>query len=752
MNTEIGIVLAIIYKTENSTGDYFYILKVKSSTSTISVKGNSISKLFVGSKIEFSGKEETYNNQKTINSDFLKIHITPDNKGARGWLLSKPVKGLGDISVEKITQSYNDKLTDALKSVDLLVQCGIKKKIAENLVDAWSRVNIPNDILHLFTYNNLSGRNISKIVNTYGSRLSEVINNNPWQLAKDISGLGFKTADDLARQQRLDMQSKERYFAAINHIVSYEIPLNGSSATTKLEILKEMRKMGLNNGPKNEDALNEMLGWGKDIIECEVTQLISTPDRLRIEQKIASIIKDKIDLMDNQNSLDYNSLIDASEKNLGIDLDVSQKQAALLSLRSPISIITGGPGTGKSTTQAIILDVLNNLNEKTLLLAPTGKAAKRLAEATNSEAKTIHRGLEFDSSSFSFSKNANNPVKEENIIIDEASMSDTELTFAILNATQKSKRVIFVGDKDQLPSVGYGQILKDFIDSDIIPTSKLSVIHRQGNESGIIPAAHMINTHKLPKFNQNDFQLVETLDDQILEKLSTLLINEKSYHTMDDIMVLTPMRKNTFGSINLNKHIKSILNPEQKKSNHTVTIRNKVFSVNDKVMQLRNNYDEFIFNGTTGIITKVGMIDEDEFVEVRFPDQTIVYNSENIDEIEHAWASTIHKVQGSEGKLVVIVISSSHSFMLNKNLIYTAVTRAKNKCIFVGPLKTIELGIKKINSNLRYTPLCNLIRKQCELELIQVNTLPNIVPASTNNPKLEQKNPFKISKKTNPFK
>ena len=752
MNTEIGIVLAIIYKTENSTGDYFYILKVKSSTSTISVKGNSISKLFVGSKIEFSGKEETYNNQKTINSDFLKIHITPDNKGARGWLLSKPVKGLGDISVEKITQSYNDKLTDALKSVDLLVQCGIKKKIAENLVDAWSRVNIPNDILHLFTYNNLSGRNISKIVNTYGSRLSEVINNNPWQLAKDISGLGFKTADDLARQQRLDMQSKERYFAAINHIVSYEIPLNGSSATTKLEILKEMRKMGLNNGPKNEDALNEMLGWGKDIIECEVTQLISTPDRLRIEQKIASIIKDKIDLMDNQNSLDYNSLIDASEKNLGIDLDASQKQAALLSLRSPISIITGGPGTGKSTTQAIILDVLNNLNEKTLLLAPTGKAAKRLAEATNSEAKTIHRGLEFDSSSFSFSKNANNPVKEENIIIDEASMSDTELTFAILNATQKSKRVIFVGDKDQLPSVGYGQILKDFIDSDIIPTSKLSVIHRQGNESGIIPAAHMINTHKLPKFNQNDFQLVETLDDQILEKLSTLLINEKSYHTMDDIMVLTPMRKNTFGSINLNKHIKSILNPEQKKSNHTVTIRNKVFSVNDKVMQLRNNYDEFIFNGTTGIITKVGMIDEDEFVEVRFPDQTIVYNSENIDEIEHAWASTIHKVQGSEGKLVVIVISSSHSFMLNKNLIYTAVTRAKNKCIFVGPLKTIELGIKKINSNLRYTPLCNLIRKQCELELIQVNTLPNIVPASTNNPKLEQKNPFKISKKTNPFK
>jgi exodeoxyribonuclease V alpha subunit len=426
----------------------------------------------------------------------------------------------------------------------------------------------------------------------------------------------------------------------------------------------------------------------------------------------------------------------------GLVLDDSQREAAAKAISNNVSIITGGPGTGKSTTQKIILDVLQRESEETiLLLAPTGRAAKRLTEATGQEAFTIHRGLGFDSESFSFQHHSGNPLKASTVIIDEFSMVDNHMAYSLIQALRNNARIIIVGDDQQLPSVSQGQVLADFIQSNAIPTARLNVIHRQAEESGIIKAAHDINHKKVPDDNGKDVLFFETSDDNLIKQKILHLVTEElprqNYDINEDVMILTPMRKNSLGAWALNDIIKNAINPAiENNPKHSVEFRDKWWSVKDKVMQLRNDYDKEVFNGTIGTVEKIEYDDDEPILVVDFGDIVARYSEKDVNDLDHCWASTVHKVQGSETKVAAILTHTSHSFMLNKNLIYTGATRPKEKCFFIGDKQAFQKGINKTDATQRNTSLCYQIRKYCDMD---INYNPEKVIESSNSLKNKSK-------------
>ena len=742
----------VIFSKVNPAGDIFYILAVKENKSvnteesdlmsflkidpTYTVKGKSTVHLKEGMDIEFTGQETIYKDQKQIIANFLKPHVPMTTKGALGWLMSKPVKGVGEKTVKKIASRFPSNLADVLNDVETLhVEAGISLKQAQDIADAWMCVNIPNEILELFTISKMTPSLIAKCVNKYGARLTEILNEDPWLLAMEVSGLGFKTADIIAKELGIDLEQQSRYEAAIRHVMQNDLKSQGHTGVSKADLIKMVSKLGIIGNQKIENAIDIALAKGYAIVEDQVSKLVFDPEVLYNEINIANKM---VDLAEFNNEISYEEAIDRIvkvENYNGLTLDESQREAAALAITNNVCIITGGPGTGKSTTQKIILDVLErNPEERVLLLAPTGRAAKRLQETTGEQAFTIHRGLGFDADNFGFKHDASNPLKASTIIIDEFSMVDNDIAYALTQAIAAGTRLIIVGDDQQLPSVSQGQVLSDLINSEVIPVARLNVIHRQAEESGIINAAHAINKGLAPEDNKKDVFVVEQNRDDDIEKEILNLINttlpELGIDINNELMILTPMRKNNLGATHLNDIVKASINPPKENDRkHSVEIRGKWYSVKDRVMHLRNDYEKEVFNGTIGKIEKIEYDEDDPILVVDYGDLVARYTDKDIMDIDHCWASTVHKVQGSETKVAVIVTTMTHNFMLNRNLIYTAATRPKELCYFVGNKNALKLGVKKTDANKRNTSLLNQLRKSAGLELKEIQ-----LPSRKNDP------------------
>ena len=715
MEFDSAKITRVIFSKENMNGDVFYILAVEKGKNKFTVKGTSNASLQRNMVVEFTGNETTYKGEVQIEATFIKPKVAITNKGALGWLLSKPLKGLGPKTVEKLQGAFMGNLVEALGNPQMLIEAGIRKKLAFDISDEWMTINLPSEVLELFTISKMTPNLIGRCIKALGAQLPEVIKTDPWQLAMKVSGVSFKSCDEIAKQTNVDMNSMSRYEAGIRHIMHYELKLEGHNGVTKDDLKRRMSKLGLHNYDLVGKSIDTALGMGDILRESAATGLLFDPTVLFHEEKTAQRVFNMCQNGYSYETDEIKALISTSEQAENLTLDPSQAEAVLKSVTNRISIVTGGPGTGKSTTQKIILEVLKQKDEKVMLLAPTGRAAKRLQEATGQQAFTLHRGIGFNGETNEFKHNEEQPLKANTIIVDEFSMVDTKMAYHLLMAVGQGTRLIIVGDDEQLPSVSSGQVLADLINSNVVPTSRLSVIHRQAGQSGIVTAAHAIKNNQFPQPNGTDYSFQQVTGDENILKATidkVLELKSKGYDINKDVMVLTPMRKRDLGAANINLEIKARINPfkaNQKK--HSVELRGRQWSVGDRVMQTKNDYEKEVFNGTLGIITKIRYDeDDDPIIDVEFDGGYGEYTNEDINDLDHCWSSTVHKVQGSEAKVVIFVTAPSQNFMLRKNLVYTAITRAKKELFIIGAQATLQQSIYKTDTNRRKTALCTLLQ------------------------------------------
>ncbi len=556
----------------------------------------------------------------------------------------------------------------------------------------------------------------TKIFKHYGNRSIKVVRENPYRLAKDIFGIGFITADRIAEKLGFAKNFELRAEAGILYVlheladeghVYYPYELLVKKCEEILEVDREVVVKALAGIAADKLVIvEELKDDSEDLSDNKAVYLA------KFHLSETSIVTRMKALMNSPKSIrriDPDKATEWMQGQLAITLARKQVEAIRCAVENKVMVITGGPGTGKTTIINVILKIFSRLGIKVMLAAPTGRAAKRMSEATGHEAKTIHRMLEYSVQKGGFQKNELHPLNCDLMIIDEASMIDTILMHHLLKAIPSEATFILVGDVNQLPSVGAGNVLKDIIASGEIRVVELNEIFRQAKESLIIVNAHKINSGLLPSFKSSgekpdDFYFIEQEDPEQVLRIILELTKERiprrfGFDPIDDIQVLTPMHKGMVGAGNLNAELQKALNPVE----HWVMRDNASFRVNDKVMQIKNNYDKEVFNGDIGRITHIDY--EDQEVSISFDGRKVVYDFTDLDEIVLAYAVSVHKSQGSEYPAVVIPMLTQHYVLLQRNLVYTAVTRGRNLVVMVGTMKALAIGVKNDKTQKRYTYL-----------------------------------------------
>jgi exodeoxyribonuclease V alpha subunit len=552
----------------------------------------------------------------------------------------------------------------------------------------------------------------TKIYKKYGQDSIAVVNENPYRLADDIWGIGFKTADQIAQHLGFEKTSIKRIKSGILFAISST--LGQGHLYIEIEKLKETASELLEidqaeNALKIKNALHELYNSDKiKLITHENVHFVTLTSYYFSEKGIAQKIL-TLQEYPSQQSFDldaiYNSMRVQSTAN-AIQLNDDQQRGIMAVLQNKVTVITGGPGTGKTTLIKTLLGILDDARLVYKLAAPTGRAAKRITEGTGRFASTLHRLLEYDFNIMGFAKNEQNALALDVLIIDEASMIDVFLAHAILKAMPLHARLVFIGDVDQLPSVGAGNVLNDLIDSQKVACVRLKEIFRQAQDSLIIINAHRINNGEFPVSflpdAKRDFVFIkEDAPENVASHLDVIFKNKlKAYGIKpENAMVLVPMNRGIVGTQQLNHNLQTILNPLDTPKH--IAHMGTTFKVNDRVMQLRNNYDKNVFNGDIGCIEDINL--EDRVVSIRYDDRIVDYESSELDELVLAYAVSIHKSQGSEYSAAIIPIFMQHFTLLQRNLIYTAVTRAKKLCIFIGQPRAIAMAIKNNKGTTRTT-------------------------------------------------
>lgn len=650
-------------------------------------------------------------------------------EGIERYLSSGVISGIGSVTAKKIVEKFKENTLEILDNdIDRLREInGIGKRKIEIIKDSYEKQKeVKNIMVFLQTYG-VTPSQCVKIYNKYGKDSINIVKNNPYVLIEDISGIGFKTADKLARSLGIDKESPFRIQSGIKYVVNEFCSIGNTYMPLEklLEEAKRILSVSTEIIEKNvyDCVLDNKIKIEKiDGVDC-VFSLLLYYCELSVTKKIITLSLCKYENLD----IDVCSEIQDFEKENNIKFSESQREAIEGAMNSGIEIITGGPGTGKTTIINCITQIFQKIGMKVFMAAPTGRAAKRMEEATHHEAKTIHRLLEIgfrgeDEDEYLL-KDEENILECDVVIIDEASMVDIILMNNLLKAIGLGTRVIIVGDVDQLPSVGPGNVLKDIIESKCVKVVRLKEIFRQGKESMIIVNAHRINQCKMPQLNvkNNDFYFIKKDDrnkilDTIVELVSTRLpkFNSK-WNNLKDIQVLSPMRRGILGVENINQKLQRILNPPSKDKKEKV-FRNLIFREGDKVMQTKNNYtlkwnkvsnDEEgtgIFNGDIGFIEKID--DEENEMTIIFDEEKRVkYDSMHFDELTLAYSITIHKSQGSEFPVVIIPVFLGPPLLMNKNLLYTGITRAKKLVVLVGTTKALNFMVNNDRSFERYSSL-----------------------------------------------
>lgn len=642
-----------------------------------------------------------------------RIEAPADIIGIKKYLGSGLIKGIGPVYAARIVQKFG---VDTLNIIDLepsrlLEVEGLGAKRMEKIKTCWEEQKSIREVMIFLQSHGVSPTYAQKIFKKYGSESIQRVKENPFNLARDIFGIGFKIADSISEKLGIGRDSPQRIDAGIEFVltelsgdghVCYPVPEflieaekilenNQALISSRLDILKHEGRIELfelvHEGKKGEFIWVRSLFMAEVGIAREITRLKKSPCNLR--------------------QIDINRALDWVQSVLKISLAANQKEAIAAALSDKVHIITGGPGTGKSTITNAILTITSKLTDKIVLAAPTGRAAKRMCEITGKKASTIHSLLEFDFKQGRFKRNREMPLECDLIIVDEASMIDTSLMFSLLKAIPLHARLILVGDINQLPSVGPGNVLKDMIHSKAIPVTQLTEIFRQAAGSRIITNAHRINKGVFPDISNvhdSDFFFLEAEEgEDVLHNIVSLvtlrLPRKYGFDAVNDIQVLSPMKRGVVGTENLNTVLQQKLNP----NNSPLHYGGRKFGVGDKVMQIRNNYQREVYNGDIGRISKIDAVEEEIVIIV--DDKEIVYPFSDLDELVLSYAVSIHKYQGSECPCVIIPIHTSHFKLLTRNLLYTAVTRGKRLVVLVGMPKALAIAVHNDEVKKRYTGL-----------------------------------------------
>ena len=614
--------------------------------------------------------------------------LFPTSKaGLEKYLSSGAIKGVGPKLAKRIVAAFGE---DTIKILDenidrLSTVRGISGKTLDKIKNAWEQTRAVRNIMLFLQGNGISPAMAARIFKRYGQDSVKKVRENPYRLAEDVWGIGFKTADKIAMAFGFPVDSPLRIDSALIYVLN-TLSEQGHTYAGRDQLSDETYKL-------LEVDLKLILEGIDRLVEN--SSLINDKERLYLpslyfaEKRSAEKLL-QMNATSAVKTIPYECVV---LDNDNIHYDESQKVAIQSAAKNKITVITGGPGTGKTTIMNRILKIYRDAGLSVLLAAPTGRAAKKMSESTGREAKTIHRLLEFHPDE-GFRKNQADPLCADAIIIDECSMIDIKLFDSLLKAIPLRTRLILVGDKDQLPSVGPGNVLKDIIESGTFAVSTLRFIHRQDDKSRIASNAHLVNVGKMPDLanqKEGDFWFIEMEDPVKIGQTIVKLMKEKIPNTFgfspEDIQVLTPMRKGDIGTQNLNILLQSELNsqPEELKSGF------RTYRLNDRVMQMCNNYEKDVFNGDIGRICELNT--EDGELMVDFDGHVVGYDMSDLDELVLSYASTVHKSQGSEYPVVIMPVSTQHHIMLQRNLLYTAITRARKMVVLIGTTKAIGIAV-----------------------------------------------------------
>lgn len=707
-----GTVDTIIFASQDNRFTVLKLSPEKLSTQ-ITVTLNGIAPL-IGQLLEIEGewvKHPKFGQQ--FKATTYKTVAPTEISGIEKFLASGAINGIGPAMAKKIVAEFGEKTLEIIAKSpnELLKVPGIGKKTAEKISTSYLEQSELTEIMVWLENHGISNTYAGKIFAKYGSFAIDIMEKDIYRLFQDIEGIGFLTADKLAFNLGIQRDDKRRIISGIDYAL-IQLCNNGHCCIPEMALVDKTAKILQVNNQIIFTILKERIDNGS--LNTEVVggeTLIYPPYLYYAEKKVATRLLQLQQATEPLSEDNLSLFIKVWEKDNQIQLAQKQKEAIKACLHHGVLVLTGGPGTGKTTVIKGILSILKAQGLKIRLAAPTGRAAKRLSETTGQKALTIHRLLEAnnlaqdDNLQLGFSKDIDDQLDADVIILDEVSMVDIVLMHHFLNAVPDGCRIILVGDTDQLPAVGPGSVLKDIIRSQKIPAIRLDEIFRQAQTSMIIQNAHIINAGRLPDIRKqySDFVFYELNDDtSITQKILDLCTKDlphEGFDVLKDVQILSPMHRFLCGVENLNLMLQEQLNP--KKNQDELKYSSQTFRVGDKVMHIRNNYQKNVFNGDIGFIQDIN----NEKLTVDYFDHIVTYEKNELNELTLAYASSVHKSQGSEYKVVIIPLSTSHYIMLQRNLLYTAITRAKQKVIIIGSKKALMTAIQSNRTQKRYTLL-----------------------------------------------
>ena len=720
-----GVIERLTFHSEE-TGYAIARLKVPKAQDLITIVGN-FANIQAGQTLALEGiwrSHPKYGDQFQVNQyrETKPATLT----GIEKYLGSGLIKGVGPVTAKRIVAHFGLETLEIIETqIERLIEVpGIAKKRVKMIQTAWETQKSIKEVMVFLQGHGVSTTYAVKIYKQYGNNSISTVTENPYKLATDIYGIGFFTADAIARNIGIEINSEFRIIAGIFHSLGaaaeeghcYLPQPELIERTVKLLTLEEYQPT-----PDTIEALTHQLAINDQLIMHGDSQgqfICYKPTYFHTEQNLAERVYQLLQRKPNIDLERVNSWIDRYTNQKNIQLSSKQRAAVEMAASSSVLILTGGPGTGKTTTTRTIVALWKAMGKEIALASPTGRAAQRLQEVTGCEAKTIHRFLEFDPSSMGFKRNQEYPLTANAIAIDEASMLDLFLAFSLVKAIPIGAQLLLVGDTDQLPSVGAGNVLKDLIDSQQVPVITLTEVFRQAQASQIIQNAHCINTGKFPNMEKvsqtpkSDCLWLEMPTPEAgvqgISDIITHLLPSLGFDPQQDMQVLCPMTRGDIGTRNLNQVLQELLNPPDP-SKPEIKRGSMTFRVGDRIMQQVNDYNREVFNGDIGTITGIDI--EEQEITVLFGDRQVTYDSADLNEITLARATTIHKAQGSEYPVVIMPIFMQHFLMLSRNLFYTGITRARKLVIIVGESKAIGLAVRQVNDKNRYTYLARRITK-----------------------------------------
>ncbi len=709
-----GVLEAITYTNEEN-GYTVARLGKRDSQTSVTVVGT-MPGIQIGETLVIRGIWTTHNQYgRQLEVDTYQVKPPETKEAIERYLASGLFKGMGKVTAQRITDHFGEKALEILdQSPERLVEVPkIGRKRAQMIVTSWREQRYIKDIM-LFLQRYGVGVSLAvKIYQRYGDHAIPLLKKDPYQLVRDIQGVGFITADRIALEMGILADSPARIQSGLAYTL--ETMSHEGHCFARRDELANTCSALLQIPPEKCFQQIDFLLENKHLICSD--DAVYLPyffvAEMAVAENLKRLMNSSKDRMGFLVTADWDRAAEWMQQSSKIALTQEQLAAIQMAVSQKVSILTGGPGTGKSTITGNLIRLVLSFGQNVLLAAPTGRAAKRLSEATGLEAMTIHRLLEYVPASNSFKKDRKHPLNTDLLIVDEASMTDILLMHSLLDAVSDGTHILFIGDQDQLPSVGAGNVLKDMVESDVIPVKRLTQIFRQSDDSFIIVNTHRIKRGELPEFSENakDFFLfsmesAQKAEDWIVDIVTNRLKNKFGF-SVKDIQVLSPMYRGQAGVSSLNQRLQQTINPAK---NRGIEYRSgdRVLRVGDRVMQVRNNYDKLVFNGDIGRVAHIDL--EEQCLQVDFEGKIVSYEFSQTDELHLAYAITIHKSQGSEFPVVVIPILTSHFVMLQRNLLYTAISRAKKIAVLVGSKKAIAMAVRNNQTAARNTRLCQLLK------------------------------------------